>query len=61
MLTLCTTCRYWRNERPGPTGLCVRYAPSPVNRNYTGAAMNDAQWPITWSDNWCGEWEAKRQ
>ena len=58
--TLCTTCRFWRHEQPGPTGLCVRYAPAPVNRNHYGAPLHDAMWPITWSENWCGEWEAKQ-
>jgi len=57
MTTTCSHCRFWRVDTLGDAGLCVRKAPSPSTA--TATRLPEAIWPLTWAENWCGEWEPK--
>jgi len=60
---ICNTCRYWRIEgselasEPSQFGGCYRYAPRPGQLSVK--AKDPISWPVTYSDDWCGEWEEK--
>ena len=64
----CETCRFWdRLNGPGwtvaeyeesfrhPAGKCCRMPPTGI---YVQGYGDEAVWPPTWSDDWCGEWQA---
>lgn len=60
-IDMCETCRWWRSieeHKAGSDftdGRCMRHAPKPiVIEDY--AAERYASWPITASDDRCGEW-----
>jgi hypothetical protein len=65
--TYCKNCRFWRkslNEKTPSVGECRRYAPSPrsllLPREGPEEGVQsdlDAHWPVTWDDEWCGEFE----
>ena len=43
-------------------GACRRFPPQVVPRPYTDKPLDggtDADFPLAWSDWWCGEWKAK--
>ena len=44
----CSNCRFWR--KAVQDGLCHRHAPEPIQGQ-------DQRWPVTFSRDWCGEWE----
>ena len=50
----CETCAFWIAVPHRGGGKCCRYAPRP------DAPKGDTQWPRTAPEDWCGEWEEKR-
>jgi hypothetical protein len=62
----CDSCRYWDlvDTDPSPDGECHRHAPTVMLCQLTGESPRDAGyhcvWPLTWADEWCGEWEPRR-
>jgi hypothetical protein len=48
----------------GSTGVCRRYPPSTRRADIDHAsshswdAARGAYWPVTWDDDWCGEFDA---
>ena len=53
----CDICAYWQREQEeSATGLCRRHSPSVVG---TAESVGVGLWPITNSDDWCGEYERK--
>jgi hypothetical protein len=46
----CEQCRFWERYE-GDAGLCRRNAPFPE------AATHDACWPLTLSEDWCGDFQ----
>lgn len=49
----CYTCHFWEGQgirQRGPKGTCRRYPPTVTPRH------NDGRFPITLSNDWCGEW-----
>ena len=53
----CDKCRFWRqgmSMRHGQLlGNCHRLAPKPRRK------VRQARWPVTYQDDWCGEWKAR--
>ncbi len=63
----CSRCRFWMPEDDREKGACHRNAPSPLyptpepltfERGLTG--VNYSVWPLTWCEDWCGEFVAGR-
>lgn len=60
----CGTCRFWDPTEDGedlkpenPTGWCRRFPPRPAMEDpYVPYQLAD--WPVTRSAQWCGEWAA---
>lgn len=46
----CDTCTHWA-ALDDEIGQCRRHAPRPR------PSTDDIRWPVTDSDDWCGEWE----
>lgn len=61
----CFTCRYWYlTEQGSGTGnqTCRRYPPTVVAEIFKEKPYPNPEagvWPVTSSDDWCGEWAAK--
>jgi hypothetical protein len=60
----CEACRFWRtlpDDDEETFGQCRRSAPSPVYRKLEdiGAEPSYGQWPLTYYEDWCGEFEPK--
>lgn len=59
-IKLCMSCGYWKqiialDGAPQPLGECRCYPPSV----YEEAGRNDARWPLTRPDHWCGFWHER--
>lgn len=48
----CGNCRFWLGDC-GPAGKCRRNPPVVLNEN------GKCPFPVSWNDQWCGEWRAK--
>lgn len=57
----CETCRFWGQRHPD-RGDCQRHAPvaSPRPRMDGLGVTVDTVWPQTWSNQWCGDYEARQ-
>jgi hypothetical protein len=62
---LCANCYFWES-RGKESGSCQRHAPAPrsysdENPILTAAPLDSyfVMWPITNSDDWCGEYKPK--
>lgn len=62
----CPNCRFWVEigEKPYASGECHRYAPAPAPLSTLGEPAhnephNVAMWPVTASEDWCGDWECE--
>jgi hypothetical protein len=53
-LATCETCRYWN----APANQCHRKPPGVVFDAPTQGSVS--YWPVALSDDWCGEWAARR-
>ena len=57
----CSQCKYWDNlcddEFPDQ-GECRRHAPKPLSTDMDRHRLH-AYWPVTYSDDWCGDCEDK--
>ncbi len=55
----CETCLWWEPVDDDGKGFCRRYAPRPSapRPSATKSMLRDANWPLTYSDDWCGEWQ----
>jgi hypothetical protein len=54
----CSTCRFW--EPPDSDdcfGECRRRAPLPRLGPDNADSIARAEWPSTFDDDWCGEWQ----
>jgi hypothetical protein len=51
MTETCANCRFWDAFKESTQGICRRHAPRPF------LAGQDAPWPITDTEEWCGEWQ----
>lgn len=57
---VCRTCKFWNGDEFKPNGWCYRHAPLPVVAGQMEAnGSMVALWPVTNSQDWCGEWEGK--
>lgn len=68
----CENCRFWEEwqeadaENNRAMGICRRHAPRPRpfcldnSGNSFPEYTDKTEWPNTFEDNWCGEWQAKR-
>lgn len=66
----CKGCRFWlaQDKYDGCLGLCRRYAPYPATVNVTdlesdgknASPTHESFWPVTASEEWCGEWTEAR-
>lgn len=62
----CETCVFWKRKNDiSEAGRCRRYAPKPINWFVPDSGEEDdaeptpeAVWPVTWNDDWCGEWQS---
>lgn len=61
----CETCKFWQTKKELPVGRCRRYAPKPIGwivpdkgEEHDGEPTSKAMWPLTWKDDWCGEWQS---
>lgn len=69
----CETCRFWYREyvcmdKPDRLAECLRYPPIVIGSMLHGAPFvtldeehEAARFPVTDQDEWCGEWQPKRQ
>ena len=48
----CGNCRFWLGDC-GPAGQCRRNPPVVLNED------GECPFPVSWNDQWCGEWRAK--
>jgi hypothetical protein len=59
----CGGCRYWAKKAGEKArGECRRRAPAPANAddaNEEGWPTYGAAWPLTFDDDWCGEFKPK--
>ena len=58
----CETCRFWRQDTDGresPEGWCLRHAPRPSLVLKLGVAPVYAEWPVTFEDDQCGEYQPR--
>ncbi len=56
----CETCRFWDQWHVGAVdGMCRRRSPPPGMPPMDGDLA--ASWPITRTNDWCGEYEKKEQ
>ena len=65
----CSACRFWSvfyegdalNPEAIVEGFCRRLPPSPqvVNEDDLTWANTHAEFPMTWADQWCGEFERR--
>ncbi len=55
----CEKCRWWDIVQE-KDGHCRRYAIKPYIPNPEGLCSDEALWPITQHDDWCGEFEPHR-
>lgn len=61
----CDACLHWLaapDSFPGePQGQCHRHAPRPAMLalllRESAAADDQVQWPRTYADDWCGQWQ----
>lgn len=69
----CKTCRFWFNYDPGTVdnppefGYCRRYPPiiDPAmcltdHSDTQGVAFAATRFPVTYFEEWCGEWQSKK-
>jgi hypothetical protein len=58
------SCRFWREldrlvDMPSKSwGVCRRYPPSEKFEDDEND-MEMGDWPLTWNDQWCGEWQRR--
>ena len=58
-LQTCETCQYWRrDDKDTERGGCYRYAPRP--QSMSGDSPYVVSWPVSYIDDWCGEWREKK-
>lgn len=66
----CPNCNFWEGIGPKPfaSGECHRHAPAPAPLSILDIKMNEkrdpdyvAIWPVTASEDWCGDWEAEER
>lgn len=59
----CLTCAFWKTSSYKPDlcsfGKCHRHAP--VGYRVEMSKTTEGDWPTTWADNWCGDWQAVPQ
>lgn len=61
----CKACAFWHSLDMATTGVendggeCRRRAPSPAAQPEDDYTSPYAAWPITFAEEWCGEWERK--
>jgi hypothetical protein len=53
----CSACKHWKPT--DAAGECRRRAPQPVVLNVDDDVKFESHFPITASDDWCGEFEPK--
>ena len=53
----CEDCKFWdQDNKMSALGLCRRYAPrASIGEVVKGDKAMDAIWPVTNSEQWCGE------
>ncbi len=53
----CGRCRYWHrpDKKKGEIGQCRRHPPQVVAEDLGDI---ETEWPETYSDDWCGDFEA---
>ena len=69
-LASCQSCRFWKVLNPEfhdgePVGICRRCAPAPVQECQVTDGTDDdrawfdgtVKWPITFENEWCGQFE----
>jgi hypothetical protein len=58
----CENCIYWfdLHHPVEPVGECRRYAPKPLFSSIPDGDWT-TWWPLTYSSEWCGEFEAKAE
>lgn len=57
----CGECRFWE-RLGGELGECHRRAPAPLLEQPDPQGETLAVlWPTTYSDQWCGEWERRKE
>ena len=57
---VCGSCKFW-DRRSGVAGRCRRNAPKPMgwvegNDDEENIPRVEAVWPVTFDDDFCGEW-----
>lgn len=65
---ICATCRVWlalqddmgQCHRHSPTRLRIEILPSMVDDEDSFEDRSEAVWPRTAGDDWCGEWQPRR-
>lgn len=61
----CGSCRFWREDDrladiPSRSwGMCRRHPPSSIFQDDEND-MEMGDWPSTWNDQWCGEWQQRK-
>lgn len=53
---ICATCRFWQ-EVNSTNGRCRRYAPQSTAAPFRQTESQSADWPFTYTTDWCGEHE----
>ncbi len=58
----CETCKFWNPdvEGTGELGDCLRMPPLVAKERRTLKVFGDNIWPITWINEWCGEFQQKK-
>jgi len=53
----CEDCKFWMPDdiETSSSGRCHRYAPRPIVTKDEDSDSQLAYFPITWDDEWCGE------
>lgn len=59
--TICDNCRWWSGSPDSADGECRRRSPHTHTQYGPGYAPGVAVWPETEWDNWCGDFESRKE
>lgn len=61
---ICLYCKWWlefsKSDKGKDGGMCRRYAPKGMVVIEASWKTSDPDWPWTYEDDWCGEFENRR-
>ncbi|MEM9399420.1 MAG: hypothetical protein AAF984_04365 [Verrucomicrobiota bacterium] len=56
-INTCSTCKHWSAK--DVTGECRRHAPQTIVFDVDSETKIESRFPVTSSDDWCGDFQAK--